>query len=709
MHRTSLLARRIRHRLCVQFCTALFLLPLYPFEATPQNTNGVVRYEIRSLRVEGNEALSSSELLAQLTTKETPGFLNKFLYGTISERLGRKNEYLDPVVFEEDLVRLHTYYDDRGFSSVRIDTALVYSKEKQRVDITLNITEGYQSKIDTIIFKGIEALPDFVQNSIYGERLITSGDPFNRPLIQSEVARVRLVLWNEGYANAAYVQDSSSARRYLSTGNYVVILAFDWGKRFTFGDTYIAQDAEIPREDITDDIILQQLDFKKGDFYNDLSRRTSEQNLNRVGVFDQARVDVSIPKNEDTSTQVTTRITVRPKDKHELAPELIFSDDNKTFNLGTGLGYSNRNFWGGARTFSTRLRFRTQTIGQFPDYFNANNDAVSNVDLTFELLQPYVFSNKIRGSWSFSYIIDKQKPYMQRILRNKFSFTDRFAEFTNGFLDWTLEGSSLERNNNFVRDTTDPAILRDIRLLEEQEKAIQFNSIISFTIQRDKTNDIFSPSSGFVHSATFEESGVVPLLLKKAVKLPFTQFYRVSLLGRWYKDLSHRRFTILGLKLKGGFEEKYGESRSNDARGIPQTHRFYAGGGGSVRGWNSRELSATGDPQFGGNLAFEGTAELRINILQSLRDDFLDNIWIVTFFDFGDVWGDISDFQLKGIAMATGIGFRYDTFFGPFRIDYGWRVYNPRATVDQRWITQRKFVGETLRDGIIHFGIGHAF
>ena len=700
------------HCQCLPTLVALLVFLFIPTSLTNATTQILVgerEYEIRSIDFEGNDALSNSQLSGHILTKETPGVINKFLYNTISERLGRKNEYFDPIVFEEDVGRLYSLYQDNGFSSVQIDTVLSFFPEKQSVDIEFKIVEGRQSLIDTLIFKDFEVLPDFVLHSVYSDQIIKKGDPYNREQLEAEVARVRLVFWNEGYANAFFIRDSSSATRYLSTGNYTVVIAFDWGRRFRFGDIHIVQDAEVQREDVSDEVILRQLDFEPGDFYDDLKRKSSERNLNRVGIFDQARIDVKVPKNEDTSSLVTTNISVRLKDKHELAPELIFSDDNKTFNLGTGIGYSNRNFLGGARTFSTRLRFRTQTIGQFPDYFNANNDAVSNVDLTFEVLQPYVFSNKIRGSWSFSLILDKQKPYLQRIIRNKFGFTDRVAEFTNAFLDWTLEGVSLERNDNFIRDTTDPNILRDLRLLEEQEKSTQFNSIVSFTLQRDKSNDIFSPSTGFVHSATIEESGLIPLLMKKVVKLPFTQFYRVSLTGRWYFDLSGHRFSILALKLKGGFEEKYGESRSNDARGIPQTHRFYAGGGGSVRGWNSRDLSATGDAQLGGNLAFEGSTELRTNVFQSFKDDFFDNIWIVSFLDFGNVWSDAGDFQLKGVAIAAGIGFRYDTFFGPFRVDYGFRVYDPKGDPSKKWITQRKFFGETFSSGVVHFGIGHAF
>jgi outer membrane protein assembly factor BamA len=224
------------------------------------------------------------------------------------------------------------------------------------------------------------------------------------------------------------------------------------------------------------------------------------------------------------------------------------------------------------------------------------------------------------------------------------------------------------------------------------------------------TNDIFSPSEGFFNSATFEESGLLPLILEKRGKaeLPFTQFYRASALGRWYVDLSGTRFSILGIKLKGGFEEKYGESR-HDTTTIPPTHRFYAGGGGSVRGWNSRDLISSGDPQIGGNLAFEGSVELRTNLLQNLRDGLFDKIWVVQFVDFGNVWPQVRDFQFRTIAVAAGLGLRYDTFFGPFRIDWGFRVFNPTQPPGRRWITQRQLLGQTFKEGIFHFGIGHAF
>lgn len=688
----------VRVSLCIACCALIT-----PLQGSAQPLTSAELPEINSIAIEGNEHLTTTELLAQMKTRETPGFLSRFVGGA-------KEEYFDPIVFEEDLGRLRRYYVDRGFHDVGIDTALAFSTDNTEVDIRLAFHEGYRSIIDTIVFAGIVNVPEFIHEDMQADPRISTHDPYDRALLDEEVQRVRKILWDGGYPNARFLRDSSFAEYRTSTNNYRVVLAFATGRRYLWGDIAIHNELDSTRQDITDDIILQQLDYKPGDVYSTISLARSEQNLNRVGVFDQATIKVTVPPIEDTSIFALSNITVRPRDRHELAPELIISDENNAFNLGAGLGYANRNFLGGARTFSTKLRYRTQTIKKFSQSFDVASDAVANIDLTFELLQPYILTNRVKGSWSFSLIRDKQIPYRQDIVRNKFAFTDKFAEYTSGLLEWTLERVQLQRNPLFPDSSSDPVTQDQINKLREQAKNVQFNSILSFTIQRDKSNDLFRPSEGFVHSLTVQESGLLPLLVRRAQPdLPFTQFYSVTLLGRWYYDLTDHRFSIFAMKLKAGYEDKYGESRGDITRAIPPTYRFYGGGGGSVRGWKPRDLSATGDPLFGGNLSLEGSFEVRMNVLQSLRDNFFDKTWIVSFVDVGNVWGSFRDLQLRTVAVAAGIGFRYDTFFGPFRIDYGFRVYNPAEAPGQQWIVDRKLFGQTLKEGILHFGIGHAF
>jgi outer membrane protein insertion porin family len=671
-----------------------------------------VRFEVSSITFEGNRVLTTTELSNQMLTRETPGWLGKFLYNSISERMGRKNEYLDHVTFSSDLDRLRKYYVNHGFHEAEIDTQIRYDTTRFNADIRLLITEGRRAIIDTIEYHGLVYEPISIQEDLVGSPRIQKGDPFVLPVLEEEVNRVLTILRNSRYPNARYLRDSSGAMRYASTGNYRVVLSFRMGKQYRFGPVTVVQEIDSlrspePRADITDEIIVDHLDYAPGEFYGAHKIANSQVDLNRLGILELRSIKQNVPDPQDTSTTVPTTVTYLPRDRNELAPEVIVSDDNAAFNLGLGLGYTRRNFFGGARTASTRLRFRTQTIGAVGSSFDKNSDAVSTVDLTYEVQQPTVLTNKIRGTWSFGGIIDKQKPYLQYILRNKFGFTGRMAEFTTGYLDWTLEFVDLKLNSYFQSAASDPA--QQLQLLRIQER--QFNSILGFTIQRDKSNDLFSPSDGFIHSLTLEEAGILPVLLRNTFpNIPYTQFYRVMGTTRWYFDLSDHRFSILALKLKGGIEGKYGESTGDTSRSIPQTHRFFGGGSSSVRGWASRELIAGNeDPQLGGNLSLEGSVELRVNVLQSMRDGLLDKLWLVSFVDVGNIWADATEFNLKSVAIATGIGLRYDTFFGPFRIDWGFRVYNPGEVAGRQWITQRKFFGQTLKEGIFHFGIGHAF
>lgn len=689
----------------VRFLLVAATLWLPPAQALPA---GEEAPEITSLRFEGNAVLSTGELEAVITTRETPGFLNKFLHGSISEALGRKDEFFDPLALGRDLELLRTTYQDRGFFEAVVDSQLRYDADGREVEITIRIREGYRSRVDTLTYRGLDHIQDFASEEIWNEAAIRVGDPYDAGGLKGQVDLVLRVLRKAGYPYARFLAEDSRAVRRTSTGDFSVLLSFETGRQCAFGPVTILRERDEGPDDVADDVVFKHLFFTPGDRYDESVLIESERNLNRLGVFDVARIRVDIPPQESSHTGIPSTIALRQADKHELAPELILSDENGSFNIGTGLGYKHRNFLGEARVFSTRLRFRTQTIREFPGYFNLDREAIANAELTFELLQPGLFTNKIKGSWTFSLILDKQRPYLQFIIRNKFGVHARLAQYTNGYLDWSLERVSLEQNPNILR-TASPTDLQQLRFVQRA----QFNSILSFTMVRNKANDLFSPSAGFIHSMTVDESGLLPLLLERAQpQLPFTQFYRLILSGSWYNDLSRTRFAILALKLKGGIEGKYGETAGDPERTIPQTHRFYAGGAGSVRGWDSRRLIARGDPalELGGDLLFEAGTELRVNPFQALRDGFLNKLWTVLFLDAGNVWPSVSDLQLRTVALAAGVGIRYDTFFGAFRVDFGMRVYDPlRPEGSPRWITERRFFGETVRGGVFHFGIGHAF
>jgi len=96
---------------------------------------------------------------------------------------------------------------------------------------------------------------------------------------------------------------------------------------------------------------------------------------------------------------------------------------------------------------------------------------------------------------------------------------------------------------------------------------------------------------------------------------------------------------------------------------IPANIRFFAGGGGSVRGFPYRTLGPRGpfNLPVGGRSLLEASLEARVKIT--------DTIGLVPFFDAGTAFaGSLPDFDER-IRTAVGLGLRYYTAIGPIRVD----------------------------------------
>ncbi|MBT9370748.1 autotransporter assembly complex family protein [Rhizobium sp. CSW-27] len=95
---------------------------------------------------------------------------------------------------------------------------------------------------------------------------------------------------------------------------------------------------------------------------------------------------------------------------------------------------------------------------------------------------------------------------------------------------------------------------------------------------------------------------------------------------------------------------------------IPTTRRFFAGGGGSVRGYAYQEISPYNNQNeaTGGRSYTVGSLEARFKVNEK--------IGIVPFFDVGTVSTEIVP-DFSDIRMGAGLGLRYATPFGPLRLD----------------------------------------
>ena len=143
-------------------------------------------------------------------------------------------------------------------------------------------------------------------------------------------------------------------------------------------------------------------------------------------------------------------------------------------------------------------------------------------------------------------------------------------------------------------------------------------------------------------------------------------FAILRLTARSYFDLGVPGRSVLALR--GSF----GTEPSNNVANIPPSKLFYAGGGGSVRGFvyqSAGPRDAFNNP-LGGASIVEGSIEFRQRIGKSFG--------AVAFIDAGSAYTDtLPNFSEFAPRVGTGVGVRYYTDFGPARLDVGFPL-NPR-------------------------------
>jgi translocation and assembly module TamA len=168
-------------------------------------------------------------------------------------------------------------------------------------------------------------------------------------------------------------------------------------------------------------------------------------------------------------------------------------------------------------------------------------------------------------------------------------------------------------------------------------------------ITLDRSNDPLNPTRGWRVGARLE-----PTVLAGRGTIPYL---KVQTQGSAYFPFDAKATTVLATRVH------LGSILNGTVNEIPAPQRFYAGGGGSVRGFAYQavgpRLSDNSTPQGGLSVA-EGSLELRHELTRT---------WgVVAFVDAGAVGTDAFP-SLKGAGVGAGLGVRYNLSFAPIRFD----------------------------------------
>jgi len=172
------------------------------------------------------------------------------------------------------------------------------------------------------------------------------------------------------------------------------------------------------------------------------------------------------------------------------------------------------------------------------------------------------------------------------------------------------------------------------------------------------------------------------LTLKYASNIFLSQTNFIKLSGYYNEYIGVTDYITLASSFRSGASYRLGQTSD-----LPLIERFFLGGMNTLRGFLQDQVgpkSINGIP-IGGNFFCLGNIETRVDIVSGFGT--------VVFFDIGNVWVNIADVDFTVVRKAAGVGIRYLTPVGPFRLDYGYKL--------DRW------AGED--PGEFHFSFGYAF
>lgn len=230
--------------------------------------------------------------------------------------------------------------------------------------------------------------------------------------------------------------------------------------------------------------------------------------------------------------------------------------------------------------------------------------------------------------------------------------------------------------------------------VKDTRENIKDNSFSRVRFKVESAGNLLSAISGIANLEKDENDN------NKIFGVVFSQY--VKLESDYIKHWELSNNTIFAIRAFGGIAIPYGNSNS-----IPFTRSYFAGGANDNRGWRAYDL---GPGSSGGVLDFN-EANLKLAFNSEYRYTLFGDLKGAFFIDAGNIWNvldnvtdEASTFEgisdLENIAIASGLGARYDFGFFVLRLDVGFKTYDPSLPRGGRWFKQYNFANAVYNIGI---------
>ncbi len=530
---------------------------------------------------------------------------------------------------EEDAERIVTFYNDNGYIQARVESTDT-QVDRQNARVTIKIVV-----VEGPQFKvgGVDITGNNVLpiEEIRRRVLFKPDDIYSRSKLRESVKAITDVYGTIGRASADV--DPQIA---LDVPNRKVNITFQ-----------IAEGPEVFVERINisgntrsqEKILRREIPMHEGDLFTTQKLERAKQKLRNLNYFEKVETKTT-PGSSKDKIVVNIEVTEKPTGLFSIGGGYSSQDGA----LGT-LDLSQNNFLG--RGWQVFLRLR---------------GGASTQQGTIGFTEPWLFDRPLAAGFDL---------YNNRRIFNDYTINALGGDVRMGhplgdYARWNLIYRLEQDDVTGVNPNASPELLN--------AKGTSITSILGGNIGRDTRDNLIEPTKGNLSTIGADFAGILTQD-NRYVRLSATTIQHQSL---WFGH-------VLSGRLGTGYEFGWSD------KPVPLFERFYLGGPNSIRSFKLRQISPRDDSgtRIGGNFQVLGNVEYTIPTFYGVK--------LALFFDAGNVYGPDNHLgqkiDLTNLKYAVGMGLRWNSPFGPIRIDYG---VNPDPRPGDKF-------------GEFHFAVGTAF
>ena len=686
-----------------------------------------------------------------LSGKDSTSGFNRFL-----RKLGDAPVIYDAAISEKSKQEIQKAVRNMGYmrAEVQLDTLI----KKNKLEVSYRIKAGKPYTIHHIAYHIDDLMiQDFIEKDS-ASSLLKAGMPFDVVALDQERQRITKLLQNNGYYkfNKDFiVYQADTIKDSYQVELTMKLLPFQLKKEDTptRHQQYTIRNVNFLTDgDPSDTVSYKGLQFLFNDkpyirpntlanfnyiqpkgLYKEQDVQNTYTSMGRLRALKYTNIRFDEVMQNDSAMLDANLLLTKGKNQ-SLSFEIEGTNSAGDLGAAASMTFQHRNLFKGSETFTVKVRgayeaitglqegyenddykeYGIETSLNFPEFkfpflssdYKRRIRATSEVGIDFNSQKRPEFTRTLASaSWGYRWVDGKSSQHRFDLLDVSYIYVPWKSDNFRAYLE-----NLTDRNSILIKSYEDQLIVRmgySYTYNSAKDKTLTSNKRNSYSIRvnLEEAGNLLYLGSKAIHSAPKADKGY------EIANIPFAQYVKgdFDFAQNWYIDKRNSFVFHIGM----GIAYPYGNSQI-----LPFEKRYFSGGPNSVRGWSVRSLGPGSYRGADGNMNYiNHSGDIKLDINLEYRTHLFWKFNGAAFIDAGNIWNirhyegqEEGTFRFnrfyKQLAMAYGLGLRFDLDYLIIRFDGGMKAINPMRTGKDKYPFLRP---NFSRDFAFHFAVGYPF